>query len=315
MQVRKAVITAAGRGAVPGPAADALPGAMLPVVDRDGLLKPAIQVIAEEAIESGIEEIGVIVAPGDEALFRRCFGGAGGVPGGVRAPDEQGRRLADIARRTRFAVQPRPDGYGHAVWCAREFVGDEPFLLLVGDHLYVSNEERRCSKQVLDLAVQEGCAVAAVQATREHLIHRYGTVAGRRLAGHANVFQIEQVIEKPTPSTAELRLHVPGLRVGHYLCFFGMHVLTPTIFEILDRDVREDRRERGRIELTPALQELAGRERYLAVQTHGRRYDIGVKYGLIEAQLAFAMAGVDRDKVLLRLTELLLQAEQDPRYA
>jgi UTP--glucose-1-phosphate uridylyltransferase len=153
--------------------------------------------------------------------------------------------------------------------------------------------------------------VAAVQATREHLIHRYGTVAGKRLAGRPNVFQIERIIEKPTPSLAEQQLHVPGLRVGHYLCFFGMHVLTPTVFDILDEHVRQDLRERGEIQLTPALQELARREQYLAVQTNGRRYDIGVRFGSLEAQVALAMSGVDRDEVLARLMELLLQFQQE----
>lgn len=313
MQVRKAVITAAGRGTRQYAGGDAVPEAMIPVVDRDGFSKPVIQVIAEEAVESGIEEICVVVASGDEAVYRQVFGGAGepsGRRGGEAEPDEPRRRIADLGRRLQFAVQAEPAGFGHAVWCAREFVGAEPFLLLVGDHLYVSGEERRCARQILDLASQEECSVAAVQATREHLIHQYGTVAGKRLSGRPNVFQIEQIIEKPTPSVAEQRLYVPGLRVGHYLCFFGMHVLTPTIFAILDEHVRQDRRERGRIELTPALAELARRERYLAVQTNGRRYDIGVKYGFLEAQTAFAMSGVDREQVLARLVELLLQFEQ-----
>lgn len=313
MHVRKAVITAAGRATRQYPAGDVVPGALLPIVDRDGMNKPVIQIIAEEAVESGIEELCVVVAPGEEAVYRRVFGAACEQTGNQRGeswPDEQCRRMADLGRRLHFAVQEQPAGFGHAVWSAREFVGSDPFLLLVGDHLYVSSEERRCAKQVLDLASQEDCSVAAVQATREHLIHQYGTVAGKRLSGRPNVFQIEQIIEKPTPSVAEQRLYVPGLRVGHYLCFFGMHVLTPTIFAILDEHVRQDRRDRGKIELTPALAELARRERYLAVQTNGRRYDIGVKYGSLEAQVAFAMSGVDRDQILARMMELLLQFEQ-----
>lgn len=311
MQVRKAVITAAGRGTTQNPAADTVPGAMLPVVDRDGWTKPVIQVIAEEAVASGIEEICVIVAPIEEEVFRRAFHGVTPSTAAKGPAEEQARHVAEVGRRIQFVVQERPEGYGHSVWCAREFVGSDPFLLLVGDHLYVSGAPRRCARQVLDLAEQEDCSVAAVQATREHLIHRYGTVAGKRLAGRPNVFLIEDVVEKPTPSTAELRLQVPGLRVGHYLCFFGMHVLTPTIFRILDEHVRGDRRSHGRFELTPALQELARRERYLAMQTNGRRYDIGVRHGLLEAQLALAMAGADRDKLLLRLTELLVQWQQD----
>ena len=315
MQVRKAVITAAGRGIRQYPASDTVQKAMLPVIDRDGLTKPVIQIIAEEALESGIEEICVVTAPGDAAVYQqhvRAFDenllqALGNAPWAV----QESKLLANLERRLRFAVQEKPEGYGHAVWSAREFVGSEPFLLLLGDHLYISGEKRRCARQLLDLAEQEECSVAAVQATREHLIQRYGKVAGKRLSGSSNVFQIEKIVEKPTPSAAEQQLHVPGLRVGHYLCFFGMHVLTPSVFDILDKHVQEDRRLRGEIQLSPALEELARREKYLAIQTNGHRYDIGVQYGALEAQLALAMSGVDRDEVLARLSELLVQFEQD----
>lgn len=311
MQVRKAIITAAGRGSANSPALTAAQQAMLPMVDSDGLVKPVIQIIAEEALESGIEEICVVTAPGDEAMYRSHFSAVArllsdrGDRGQVR---EQHRRLVDLERRLTFAVQEEPKGYGHAVWCAREFAGTEPFLLLVSDHLYVSGEARRCARQVIDLAVQQDCAVAAVQATREHLIHQYGTLSGKRVSGLSNTFQIDAIVEKPTPSTAEQTLQVPGLRVGHYLCFFGMHVLTPTVFRILDEQVSVSKREGCETQLTPALQQLARTEKYLAVQTNGRRYNIGVKFGSLEAQIALAMAGRDRDEVLMRLMELLLQA-------
>ncbi len=312
MHVRKAVITAAGRGARQYPASDTVAKAMLPLIDRDGLTKPVIQIIGEEALDSGIEEICIVCAPGDEPVYRQHFAA---LRENLKVlPDapwsaEQARRLGELERRVHFAVQEEPAGYGHAVWCAKRFVGREPFLLLVSDHLYISGEKRRCARQVLDLAAGEACCVAAVQATGEHLIGRYGTVAGRRLSGQ--VFQIERVIEKPTPSVAEQQLHVPGLRVGHYLCFFGIHVLTPALLDILEEHVRDDRRDGGEIQLTPALQDLARRERYLAVQTNGRRYDIGVRFGAMEAQIALAMAGADRDEVLGRLMEMVLQLEQE----
>jgi UTP--glucose-1-phosphate uridylyltransferase len=315
MQVRKAVITAAGRGIRQYPASDTVQKAMLPVVDRDGLTKPVIQIIAEEALESGIEEICVVTAPGDDVVYKKHFRGFDEnllrSLGNATWAVEESKRLAHLQRRLRFAVQEEPNGYGHAVWCAREFIGNEPCLLLLGDHLYISGEERRCARQLLDLANREECSVAAVQPTREHLIHRYGTISGKRVPGQSNVFQIEQIIEKPTPSVAEQELLVSGLRAGHYLCFFGMHVLTPAVFQILDEHVRGDKRQNGEIQLTPALNELARQEKYLAIQTNGRRYDIGVKYGAIEAQLALAMTGVDRDEVLSRILELLFQMEHE----
>ncbi len=314
MQITKAVITAAGRGARQYPASDTVQKAMLPLVDRDGLTKPVLQIIAEEAMDSGIEEICVVSAPGDEPYYRRHFRSYAEnlrtAFKGVEWAEEQSRRLVELEARLRFAVQPEPEGYGHAVWCAREFAGNEPILLLLGDHLYISSERRRCARQLLDLATAEGCAASAVQATREHLIHQYGTLTGKRLHDRPDVYVIDEIVEKPNPTLAELRLQVPGLRAGHYLCFFGMHVLTPGIFDLLDGLVRDDAREGGQIPLTTALNALARRERYLALETRGARHNLGVKYGGLDAQIALALAGVDRQRMLAGLLESVVRVEQ-----
>ena len=316
MRITKAVITAAGRGARQNPAFDAVQRAMMPIVDRDGLAKPVLQVIAEEAIEAGIEEICVVSAPEDEGLYRRHFAAFAAnlraAPGGTASgpAGDPARRMEEVAGRLRFAVQDEPRGYGHAVWTARDFADGEPVLLLLGDHVYISSEPRRCARQLLDLAAAEGCAVSAVQSTREHLIGQYGTVAGRRLAGRHDVYQVDEVVEKPTPTLAELRLQVPGLRAGHYLCYFGMHALTPAVFDLLGEVVAADRREHGSIQLTTALDELARRERYLALETQGTRHNLGTKFGPVEAQIALALAGVDRDRMLTTLLESVVRVEQ-----
>jgi UTP--glucose-1-phosphate uridylyltransferase len=314
VHITKAVITAAARGARQYPASDAVQKAMLPLVDRDGLTKPVLQIIAEEAIDSGIEEVCVVSAPGDELVYRRlCRQQAENLRSafqGAPGADEQARRLLELDQRLRFAVQEAPVGYGHAVWCARAFVGHEPFLLLLGDHLYVSSEPRRCARQLIELATEEECAVSAVQATREHLIHQYGTLCGKRLHDRPDAYAIDEIIEKPNPTLAELRLQVPGLRAGHYLCFFGMHVLTPAVFHLLDELVRGDVREGGQIQLTTALNALARREKYLALETRGARHNLGVKFGVVDAQIALALAGVDRDRILALLLESIVRIEQ-----
>jgi len=194
------------------------------------------------------------------------------------------------------------------VYCARDFVAGEPFLHLVGDHLYVSQEPQGCAQQLVELAQTEACAVSAVQPSHESLLPYYGTVGGRRVPGRADLYWIEDVIEKPTPTEAEQRLLVPGLRAGHYLCLFGMHVLTPTLMDILARHVQAAG-ERGGVNLSAALAELAARERYLALVNKGWRYDVGVKYGLLVAQVALALSGKDRDEVLTKLLELLAQRQ------
>jgi UTP--glucose-1-phosphate uridylyltransferase len=314
VEISKAVITAAGRGARQYPASDTVQKAMLPLVDRDGLTKPVLQIIAEEALESGIEEICVVAAPGDEDVYRQQFrnyaANLRSTYKGADWADTQARRLAELEERLQFAVQPEPEGYGHAVWCARSFVADAPFLLLLGDHLYISSEERRCARQLIDLALAEGCAVSAVQATREHLIHQYGTLAGRRLPEHPEIYSIDEIVEKPNPTLAELRLQVPGLRAGHYLCFFGMHLLTPSVFDLLDDLVARRVRELGQIQLTTALNLLASKEKYLALETRGSRFNLGVKFGVVEAQIALALAGTDRERMLALLLESVIRLEQ-----
>jgi UTP--glucose-1-phosphate uridylyltransferase len=278
MNINKAVITAAGKGQRTLP--------LQSLIDRDGVEKSVLGILIEEALRAGVEEICLVIHPGDEKAYREVAG--------------------DHASRLHFVYQPQPLGYGHAVYLARPFTGGEPFLHLVGDHLYVSREGTGCAKRLVQVAEAEACAVSAVQATREHLLPYYGAVGGRRLPERPGLYRIEQVIEKPTPTKAEQQLMVPGLRAGHYLCFFGMHVLTTAVFDILEAQVAAAG-ERGGVWLGPALNQLAQREQYLALEMSDRRYDVGVKYGLLTAQMALALSGRDRDLVLTRLLELLAE--------
>ena len=147
MQISKAVITAAGRGARQYPASDTVQKVMLPLVDRDGVTKPVLQIIAEEAFESGIDEICVsVAAPGDENVYRSHFrnyaANLRSTYKGLDWAEGQARRIVDLEQRLQFAVQPEPEGYGHAVWCARSYGGALFLLWLLGDHLYLSAEPR-----------------------------------------------------------------------------------------------------------------------------------------------------------------------------
>ncbi len=204
----------------------------------------------------------------------------------------------------RFVGQAEPRGYGHAIYCAREFVGHEPFLHMVGDHLYVSGSQSGVQRLV-ELAQAAECSVSGVQPTRESLLPRFGAVAGRRVPGRTGLYRVETVIEKPTPTEAEQRLMVPGIRAGYYLCFFGIHVFTPHVMELLGRMLHRW----PSVTLSAALAELARHEQYLALEDVGRRYDLGARYGLLIAQLALALNGRDRDEVLSHLLELLAERE------
>ncbi|MBJ7257113.1 MAG: hypothetical protein JHC69_09925, partial [Akkermansiaceae bacterium] len=208
------------------------------------------------------------------------------------------------ASHMRFIEQTQASGYAHAVHCAADFTGDDPFLLMVGDHLYLSRTETSCAAQLLATASLENCAVSAVQATHESKLPLYGAIGGRRILGSDYIYQVETVIEKPTPTEAEQKLVIPGLRAGNYLCFFGLHVLPSSVMDILGRQLID-----GRADLSLALAEIARRERYLAHELQGRRHDIGVRYGLLTAQLALGLAGKDRDEVLTNIVELLAQSQ------
>lgn len=282
MRIKKAVITAAGRNQ------RALP--LQTLVDRDGTSKSALRVVIEEAVSANIDDVCLVIAPGDREAYARAAG--------------------EMAGRLHFVEQPEPRGYGNALLTARKFTGDDAFLHLVSDHLAISDiTGKRCSQQLVEVATAENCAVSAVQATRENMLPYFGTIGGRLVPKSEHLYEVETVIEKPTPTQAEQSLVVPGLRAGHYLCLFGMHVLTPAVMEILaDLDARAG--SDTKVQLSEALHKLADRERFLALQMHGRRYDIGVKYGLLFAQLALAFSGDERDEILAQLVELLAQRQR-----
>lgn len=311
MKIKKAVITAAARGERLYPVADTVQKAMLPAVDIDGLHKPVIQIIAEEAFASGIEEICVVCAPGDGERYISAFHSLReNLVKSFKNLDwarKEAEKINHLLSRIQFAEQTEARGYGHAVYCAKDFVNDEPFLLLLGDYLYVSDvPQKRCAAQLIELATQENCAVSAVNPTNEHQITRYGTLTGKQLAARSGVYQIEKIIEKPSLSLAELELQTPGLRIGYYLCFFGMHVLTPAVFDMLEKEIAQGSTN---VLLTPALQELAKTDKYLALEVKGNRYDLSKKHGLLQAQIALGLAGEAHDETLTTMVELLAEAK------
>ncbi len=276
MRITKAVITAAS------PSQHGLP--LQHLVDLHGMDKTALQLILEEASDAGIEQICVIIHPGDA--------------------DAYGRAADEYLGRMVFVEQDDPRGYGDALVRAQDFIAGEPFLHLVSDHLYLSNSETRCARQLVQVAADEACSVSAVQATRENKLPYFGTIGATRVPQRTDLYQVTKVIEKPTPTQAEQELVVAGLRSGYYLCMFGMHVLTPGVLDILSELLKAN--DNGKpVTLSDALTILAQRERFLAYEMDGRRYNIGVKYGLLIAQLAVALTGNDREQILTELVELL----------
>jgi UTP--glucose-1-phosphate uridylyltransferase len=275
MRVRKAVITAAG------PGQRRLP--LQTLIDRDGVESNVLSLMLYRMVLAGTEEICVVIAPGDEEVYRSAAG--------------------EHAGRVRFVEQAEPRGYGHAIYCAREFVAGQPFLHQMSDHIYVNGAAPTCSRQLIEDAEAEGCSISAVQETREGLLPRFGAIGGQQLPGSPELYKVDTVMEKPTPTQAEQELIVPGLRAGHYLCFFGLHVLTPMVMTILGELLEQNPGER--ISLSGALAELVHREKYLAKKMTARRVDLGAPYGPFVAQLLLAMTGRDKTEVLSQIVEAM----------
>ena len=280
LRVTKALITAAG------PAQRRLP--LQNLTDRDGAQKPALALLLDEMLAAGIEQVGLVHAQGDRTAYESV--------------------LAPYVTKLTFIEQPAPLGYGHAVLCGRDFVGRSPFLLQVSDHLYVSHAAKSCTRQLLDLAEAENCAVSAVQPTHEGQLQYYGTIGGSLVPGRRGLTTLERVLEKPTPTVAEQQCLVPGLRAGYYLCFFGMHVLTPALFDLLAAEQQAN--PGAKLGLSPALNALAAREKYLAAVLDGRRANLEAHFGLLRAQIALGLSGASRPDVLALLAEELTLANE-----
>lgn len=276
MKITHAVITAAGKGQGDLP--------LQTLVDVDGQTRSALEIVLREAMDAGVRELALVVRPEDEKAYRHAAG--------------------PCADALTFIHQPEALGYGHALFLTRDFVGNQPFLHLVSDHLYVSNTPVGCARQLVEMAQAQGCTVSAVQSTRETNLHLYGTVGGQKVPGAAGLYVVEKVREKPTPTLAEQELVVPGLRAGHYLCFFGMHVLTSGVMNALE-GLLAAASDPKRVQLSDALNLLAAQEKYLACEISGDRQNIGIAYGLFYAQLALALRGVDRETVLAEMVSHL----------
>lgn len=280
--VRKAVIPAAGLGTRFLPATKATPKEMLPIVD-----KPTIQYIIEEALASGIEDILIITGRSKRAIedhFDRSIELELNLEASGKTKElELVRKISDI--RIHYIRQKEPRGLGHAILCAKHFVGDEPFAVLLGDD--VVDSQVPALKQLIDVYDKTGASVLGVQEVPQEKVSAYGIVAGEP-TGEARTVKVNDMVEKPAVEEAPSRLAV-----------LGRYVITPEIFPILEKT------EPGRgneIQLTDALKVLAKEQAMYAYDFVGRRYDVGNKQGFLEATVEMALKHPElRDKFLTYL--------------
>jgi len=288
-KVRKAVIPAAGFGTRLFPASKATKKELFPVIDRDGIAKPAILLIVEEALQAGIEEIIIIVQKDDLNDFQSFFNTQISIENYNKLPSnfqEYSRRILDIGQRITFVIQASQEGFGHAVYTAREAVGSEPFLLMLGDHIYRSTTQISCAQQLVDAYQQHGKSVVGLRLTPEDKIANFGTVSGVWIDPNA-LLNITEFAEKPTLEYAHNNLHIPGLPDDQFLTVFGQYILSPEIFDYLGENIRNNYRERGEFQLTSALDRLRKAEGFMGLVMNGTRYDIGLPDYYLETLISY----------------------------
>lgn len=278
ISVRKAVIPVAGLGTRMYPYTKAVPKTFLPVITPDGMAKPVIQVIIEEALSAGIEEVALIIQPDDEARFREYFqtdtrpDTLAKLPPALAA---QARHLAHLGRSLTFICQDEPGGFGQAVLLAERWVGQEPFMLLLGDHLFRSHETRSVAHQVLEAFQVFGDTQSVVGIYAEELarVKHYGTVAGEWVDD--TILQLTRLTEKPTEDQARTFLAMERRGQTHFYCVNGLYVLRPRIFALLARQTRDAANE---IQLTAALEALRQEEGVKGLVVNGTHYDTGLPH-------------------------------------
>ena len=277
-KVRKALIPAAGFGTRLFPATKATKKELFPIIDRDGVAKPAILLIVEEAIQAGIEEVFIIVQKDDLNDFYSFFNTQISIENFNKlSPQfkEYSRRILEIGGRVRFIVQTAQEGFGHAVYTAREAIGNEPFLLMLGDHIYRANGKISCAQQLLEAYQRHSTSVVGLRVTPEENIANFGTVTGVwQEANH--LMNISEFAEKPTLEYARNNLRVNGLEPDQYLTVFGQYILKPEIFDFLEINIKNNLRERGEFQLTGALDQLRQTDGFMGLVMDGRRFDIGL---------------------------------------
>jgi UTP--glucose-1-phosphate uridylyltransferase len=282
--VRKALIPIAGLGTRMGPLARAVPKAMFPLVDAAGKVRPIIHYILSEAYSAGIEQMGLIVSPAHLDLLRKYFTSA------RKEPD--GEMLAGVE----FINQPAPMGFGEAVARGATFVGDEPFMLLLGDHVYKADSGApSCAAQVAAaFKACDGCAMVGMQPVGPEELPKVGTAGGEAILPRpgldaqlaSRIYRCRSFIEKPRLDLARQELRTPGLGEDQFLAHCGIYIFTAELFDCLARLAVQDRPMGQEIQLAEAQEMLLELhpENYHLYRIAGRAFDTGVPQGYLAAQ-------------------------------
>ncbi|HEY7088284.1 MAG TPA: sugar phosphate nucleotidyltransferase [Tepidisphaeraceae bacterium] len=291
--VRKAVVPAAGLGTRHFPASHAVKKELFPVVGTDGIARALIHYHLIELVAAGIERICIIVQPGDDLAIRKYLAGPDDAylkrlekyPA-LRAEAKSMRELND---RVTFAVQHEQEGYGHAVYQTKAFAGGEMVLLCLGDHLFRGTPVSPFKELAAMAATSGGKSVSAVNRVGPNELKGFGTIAGKRQTPNPRLIDVSLIIEKPDVATARQKLRVDGLGADEFLGWFGMHLLAPSIYDILEEMIQNNTRDNGEFQLTRAQEIQRQRQGYLALEMAGgaQRFDFGVPDDFVNSVGAF----------------------------
>ena len=287
-KIKKAIIPAAGMGTRFLPATKAMPKEMLPIVD-----KPTIQYIVEEAIASGIEDI-IIVTGKTKRAIEDHFDTNFELEESLRRKGKTGllKKVQDAEVEIHYIRQHEPKGLGHAIWCARKFIGDDPFAVLLGDDIVVA--ETPGLKQLINQYEETGSSVVGVQTVADHETDRYGIVDPTSNEGRRH--KVHHFVEKPELGTAPSNLAI-----------IGRYVLTPAVFDHLDK---QEIGAGGEIQLTDAIQAVNEQENVYAYDFEGERYDVGEKFGFVKTTIELALQNDEMKEELMKYLKEVTEREK-----
>ena len=278
--VKKAVIPLAGFGTRLFPATKIVDKAFLPVIDYDGIFKPAILVIMEEMIRAGIEEIALIIQPDQKDEYDKLFKKDMTIQHYRHLPRDKrdyNVKIQQMGMMVTYIYQREQLGFGHAVGQAKDFAGEDPVLMVLGDHLYHSNIAENCAAQMIEAYEKTGMLTISLDEVGLDRVAHYGILTGSFIDKEHRLMQVEKMVEKPTEDYAKEFMGVKDRRgKDHYYCVFGQYILTPKVFELLDRDARGYKEGNGEIELTKVLDEIRATDGMCGYLVDGDRFDVGI---------------------------------------
>lgn len=282
--IKKCIIPVAGNGTRMFPATKAIKKCFLPVVDGDGIAKPIIQIIIEEALSAGVEEIGLIINPNDELVFTSFFTPL--EPAAVnKLPihlQEVARSFNELSKKITYIHQEEQAGLGHAVLCAKQWCNNEPFMLLLGDHIYQSPIEQSCAKQVVDCYEQYGAELSVIGIYDEQIENTqfYGTLGGNW--EKENILKLSTIKEKPTKDIVSEFLAVETNGKPSYFCVNGVYIFTPAIYDKLDEQLKDGDLYEGELQLTTAIEALIKDEGVFGYKVDGIHHDTGMPEAYVD---------------------------------